>query len=124
MERLSPAALWPARASVIVLWLMTACVSVFELHGRAAALLHQTYLPDVWRSPLTIGGALLDAAVGAALCCAHRPIVYQLAAAQLILMTVAASALLPTLWLDPLGCLSKNLVVAALLWILYQDARQ
>jgi hypothetical protein len=39
-----------------------------------------------------------------------------LALGGMALMTLVATALLPRLWLDPLGPLLKNLPIAALLW--------
>jgi len=38
----------------------------------------------------------------------------------MLLMTLATTVLLPTLWLHPLGPLLKNLPIAALLWALAQ----
>ena len=67
---------------------------------------------------------MVDGLTGLALCCCHQPVVYKLAAVNLLVMTVVATVLLPSLWLDPLGSLSKNLPIASLLWALHRDACQ
>lgn len=122
MDGLSPSALRHARGSLVVLWCATALTSVIGLHGRSAALLQSTTLPANWHDELILGGALLDAIVGLAIWRWHRRAVYRFAAFNLCLMTLVASLLLPSLWLDPLGSLTKNLPIAALLWILHKDA--
>jgi hypothetical protein len=123
MDRLNPLVLLGARASLTVLWLLTSVVSIVEWHGRGEALLRQSALPDEWYGPLIAGGAVLDGLVGLALWRWHRRIVYKLAAGNVLLMTAVATLLLPALWLDPLGGLSKNIPIASLLWVLHQDAR-
>lgn len=124
MERLTPAVLRGSRASLVVLWFCTALVSLIELHRRSEELLRLTGLPNNWHDALIIGGSMLDGIVGLVLWRWHRPAAYLLAAANLCIMTVVASVMLPSLWLDPLGSLTKNLPVAALLWILHQESRQ
>jgi hypothetical protein len=112
-----------ARASLVLLWLVTALVSITELQGQSADLLRSTGLPAQWHRVAIMGGATLDAAIGLALWRWHRPGIYVLAAANVGVMTLAATFLLPGLWLDPLGSLTKNLPIVALLWILHRDAR-
>jgi len=98
-------------------------VSIVELHGRGEALLRQSAIPGGWNGPLIVGGAVLDGLVGLALWLWHRRTVYKLAVLNILIMTAIATLLLPALWLDPLGSLSKNIPIASLLWILHQDAR-
>lgn len=124
METLSPFARRIARGSLVALWLATAITSWLAIDGEAAALLGETALPAQWHAPLIAGGAVLDGAVGLALWRWHRPGIYLLAAANLLLMMAVATVFLPSLWLDPLGRLTKNLPVGALLWILHRDARR
>jgi hypothetical protein len=38
-------------------------------------------------------------------------------------MTITATVLLPALWLHPLGPLSKNLPIAAALYLLWQSSK-
>jgi DoxX-like protein len=123
MDRLNPSVLLGARASLAMLWLLTSVVSIVEWHGRGEELLRQSALPDGWHGPLIAGGAVLDGLVGLALWRWHRAVVYKLAAVNVVIMTAVATTLLPGLWLDPLGSLSKNIPIASLLWILHQDAR-
>lgn len=111
-----------ARASLVTLWLLTAAVSLWELQGRGQALLVAAGTPAPWQTPLIVAGSLLDLAVGLALWRWHRRWVYRLALLALLGLSLTATLMLPTLWLDPLGCLSKNLPIAALLFILHQDA--
>ncbi len=124
MDKLNPAVLCCARASIVALWCATAIISFADFHGRGAALLHEAGIPASWHGALIVGGALLDGAVGLAMWRWHKPVIYKLAAANLLIMTVAATLLLPALWLDPLGSLTKNLPIAALLWVLHRDAQQ
>ena len=48
--------------------------------------------------------------------------VYRLALAVMLLMTGVATAIDPSLWLHPLGPLTKNLPIAALLLVLARTA--
>ncbi len=111
------------RASLIAVWLGTAAVSLLELNGQSAQLLQAAGLsePRLLRA-LIVGGALADLALGLALWLRPGRATYLAALALMLLMTLAATALLPTLWLHPLGPLLKNLPIAALLWVLAQDA--
>lgn len=111
-----------ARASLVLLWLGTAAVSLIELQGQSLALLRQAGTPAGWQQPLVLAGAALDALLGLALWRWHRRIVYRAAGLAMLLMTALASLMLPALWLDPLGCLGKNLAISALLLILHEDA--
>lgn len=121
--RLTPTARRAARAALVLLWLGTACVSLIKLHGQGQVLLQRALLPEPWQKPIILAGALLDALLGLAIWRRHAPNVYLAAGIAMAAMTVIATALLPELWLDPLGSLSKNIPIAALLLILHQDAQ-
>lgn len=111
------------RASLIAVWLGTAAVSLLELNGQSAQLLQAAGLSEprlLWA--LIVGGALADLALGLALWLRPGRITYLAALALMLLMTLTATALLPALWLHPLGPLLKNLPIAALLWVLAQGA--
>jgi len=118
---MDPLTLRLARGSLVVVWLATALVSL--IGGEGVALLASAGVPALWHAPLIISGAALDALLGLAMWHWHRPAVYAVSAAAMAVMTVAATMLLPGLWLDPLGRLLKNLPIAALLFILYRHAR-
>jgi hypothetical protein len=104
------------RLSLAVLWLLTAWVSLHAGAARGQALLLEAGLPPAWQLPLIWAGSLWDVALGLGLLCTDRRAVLMMAGAGMVAMTVLATVWLPGLWLDPLGCLSKNLPIAAALW--------
>ena len=107
------------RRSVMAVWLGTALVSVLELNGQSADLLHAAGLHEAWEvRALIVGGALADAALGLALWRWPGRRSYMAALGLMLVMTIIATALLPALWLHPLGPLLKNLPIAAVLWVL------
>jgi hypothetical protein len=107
------------RASLVAVWLITALASALEVDGRSAALLLAAgiHSPAVAAAALWSGVAL-DAGVGLALCVAPLRVASTLAIGATLLLTLVATALLPSLWLDPLGPLSKNLPILAALLVL------
>lgn len=114
-----------ARASLIALWLGTAAVSLIGLRGQSTALLVQAGIASgPLADALIVAGSTLDIALGLLLWLRPGRVSAWLALAGMALMTLVATALLPVLWLHPLGPLLKNLPVAALLWLLarqYED---
>jgi hypothetical protein len=121
---LHPAGRRAARLSLVGLWLWTGVVSLWELYGQSAALLHAAGLDAALAQTLILSGAGLDLLIGAALWRWHAPRLYLAAGLAMLVMTVLGSLLLPSLWLHPLGPLSKNLPIAALLYLLFLDARE
>lgn len=115
-----PLRLHLARASLVIVWLATAVVSV--IGGEGEALLSMAGVAAGWHAPLIAAGAALDAVLGLALWRWHRRWIYILCALNMIVMTLVATVLLPDLWLDPLGRLLKNLPIATLLYVLHEDA--
>ena len=111
-----------ARASLIVVWAGAALTSVPNTSGRGEALLNAASIPTAWQAPLMLAGAGLDALCALLLWQRHDRHVYKLCGLALLGTSLAATALLPQLWLDPLGCLLKNLPIAALLYLLHEDA--
>ncbi len=107
-----------ARASLIALWLGTAVVSLLGWQDISRDLLTGTALPPRWQGAVIAAGSAVDALLGLALWRWDRPWAYRACLALLVLMTGVATLLLPSLWLHPLGPLSKNLPIAALLLIL------
>lgn len=109
------------RWSLIAVWLGTAAVSLLELDGQSAQLLHAAGLSQpLLVQALIVSGAAADLALGLALWLRPKRTTYLAALALMLLMTLAATMLLPGLWLHPLGPLLKNLPIAALLWVLAQ----
>jgi hypothetical protein len=107
------------RYSVVFVWLWTAAVSVWELHGQSRDLLLAGGVAsaDVV-SAMVLSGAATDALLGAWIALRPSRMAYLLALTIMVLMTVVATLLSPSLWLHPLGPLSKNIPIAAVLVIL------
>ena len=109
------------RHSLVAVWLWTAVVSVIERHGQSAQLLQAGGVASpALAQALILGGAALDAVLGLALWRWPRRAVLAAAGAAVLVMTAIATALLPALWLHPLGPLSKNLPILAALWLLWR----
>ena len=119
-----PQAPWRAlHASVVFVWLWTAFASLWEFHGTSVQLLTPlAAYPDWFKHGLIVGGALADALIGVWLWRRPGRAAYAVAGAAMAAMTVLATALHPGLWLHPLGPLSKNLPIAAALWLLWRHA--
>ena len=115
------------RASLVVVWLATAVVSVWELHGQSRELL--AGLPTAWAEghapwlPTAIirAGAAADAVLGLWLALRPGRKAYGAALLMMLAMTLLATAIHPAWWLHPFGPLTKNLPIAAILWVLLQD---
>lgn len=117
-----PAALGVLRASLVFVWLATAVVSVVERDGQSAALLQQAGWTDAAAiRAVVLAGAGVDLLLGLAMALRPGRRVYQAALAVMALMTLAATLMLPTLWLHPLGPLTKNIPLAACLWLLLRE---
>ena len=112
------------RFSLVFVWLATAGASVWELDGQSTELLVAAGIGDpALQRGLILGGAALDALLGLLLWLRPTRAVYLAALAAMLGMTVVATLLLPTLWLHPLGPLTKNLPLAAALWLLASPRR-
>ena len=110
-----------AHASLVFVWLWTAVVSLWELHGTSQQLLTALAPYPSWVTQgLIIAGAAADLAIGLWLWWRPGRAAYATAATLMGVMTLLATVLAPDLWLHPLGPLSKNLPIAALLWLLWQ----
>jgi hypothetical protein len=111
------------RHSLVLVWFATALSSAWEAHGRSAALLHQAGVDESTLAALMLwGGVALDAGVGALLMLAPLRLAATVALAATLAMTVLTSVALPGQWLDPLGSLTKNLPILAVLIVLRRNA--
>ncbi len=115
------------RGSLVVVWLATAVVSVWELHGQSRELL--AGLPTAWAgghapwlpTAIILAGAAADAVLGLWLALRPGRKAYGAALLMMLAMTLLATAIKPAWWLHPFGPLTKNLPIAAILWVLLQD---
>ena len=73
-------------------------------------------------SAMLWGGVVLDLALGLALWRAPLRGAATAALVATLTMTLITSAVLPGLWLDPLGALTKNLPILAALLVLRRNA--
>ena len=110
------------RASLILVWLATAAISVWEIDGQSLELLRSAGIADAGLNRMLIlAGAALDALLGLLLWLRPGRRSHELALLGMLLMTLVATCILPSLWLNPLGPLVKNIPIAALLWVLRRE---
>jgi len=113
------------RGALVAVWLGTALVSIIDWQDAGTKLLQNGGITsDIVINVLIFGGALLDLGVALWLLLWPARRAYLAALTLMLLMTVIATALLPALWLDPLGALLKNLPIAAVLLFLLQQEKR
>ncbi|PAT38023.1 DoxX-like family protein [Vandammella animalimorsus] len=119
----APGALRLLRASLIAVCWLTVAASLIEWNGQSLALLRAGGVPPGPLAHALIGGGVaLDIALALALTWRPTRATYALTALAVLGLTLAATALLPALWLHPIGPLSKNLPILAILFVLYRSA--
>lgn len=119
LESVEPLQRQYLRLSLVFVWLWTAVVSVWELQGQSRALLLAGGVSDTGvANALVLAGAVLDAILGLWLLLPPTRPAYLLSLAIMVVMTLVATVLSPSLWLHPLGPLSKNIPIAVVLWLL------
>ncbi|KAF1688019.1 epimerase [Pseudoxanthomonas broegbernensis] len=112
------------RMGVVFVWLATAVVSLWELNGQSMELLARAGITDHRvATALIVLGAGADFLIGIAMAVWPSRRVYLTALLLMLAMTMVASVLDPSLWLHPLGPLTKNVPIAAALWILIRGAK-
>jgi hypothetical protein len=111
-----PARLRLLHGALVLTWLGTALVSAIEWQGQAVALLTRAGITGAaTQHALVAAGAGVDLAIGLGLLWRPGRAAYVAALLGMVAMTAVATLLLPSLWLDPLGSLLKNLPIAAAL---------
>ncbi|MBB5203371.1 hypothetical protein HNQ51_000664 [Inhella inkyongensis] len=103
------------RLALIAIWLGTAAASLWDGGAAGQRLLQGFGLSTAVALFLVWAGALWDLAIGLALALRPSKSIYALALIGMLGMTLLATLLQPSLWLDPLGSLLKNLAILALL---------
>lgn len=112
------------RGSLAVVWLVTAIVSLWEFNGYSMELLTKAGVSDRnIAGALIVAGAGSDLMIGVAIALWPSRRVYLQAMGLMLTMTAVATALNPSLWLHPLGPLTKNVPITAALWILIRGTK-
>jgi hypothetical protein len=107
------------RYSLVFVWLATALVSVWELHGQSLSLLTVAGVRNpLLAQALILGGAGADVVLALAMVMKPARAIYWAALMLMLVMTLVATVLAPSLWLHPLGPLTKNVPMAVILWVL------
>jgi DoxX-like family len=110
------------RYSLSFVWLATAVASIWEMDGQSKELLVSGGIesPNL-ATVLVVLGAAVDAFLGLLLLIKPVQWVFASVLGCMGLMTLVATVLLPELWLHPLGPLTKNIPIAAMLWVLMKS---
>lgn len=119
---LSRADLAVLRYSLVFVWLATALVSVWELQGQSLGLLVAAGIHNpLVAQGLVWVGAGADLVLAMAMCWKPGRATYGAALVLMAAMTLVATVLDASLWLHPLGPLTKNVPIAAVLWVLAKE---
>lgn len=110
-----------ARFSLIAVWIWTALVSAQQAQGLSTQLLQASTIPAPLYPWIIWGGAGVDLLLGLLMWLRPARWVYLTALGMTLAMTLIGTWVDPALWLHPLGPLSKNLPILALLWIVARD---
>lgn len=111
------------RWSLVIVWLATALVSLWEFEGQSMALLVAAGLQNSWGASLLIlAGAAVDAILGLLMWLRPGRRSYLAALVVMLSMTAVATVMDPSLWLHPLGPLTKNIPIAVVLLVLARKA--
>lgn len=111
---LAPAVL----AALALTWIASAILGLAHGAARTNELVSAIGLPLSWATPLRVGGSVLDLAIAAVLLVAVRTRFVTLVQLAVVAgYTVVIGIGLPSIWLDPLGPLLKNLPFIALILV-------
>ncbi len=105
-------------AVLVLVWLASAWLGFVQGAAQTATLVRALGLPDTWGDPLRIGSSVLDLVLAAMLLRGRSTGATTLAQLATVLgYTAVIGIALPTLWLDPLGPLLKNIPILALILV-------
>jgi uncharacterized protein YbjT (DUF2867 family) len=108
------------RASLALVWLITAWVSAFAFpREQSYALLADTGVPAALQPPALYGAAALDALLGIATLLRPRKALWLAQMALVAFYSVVIALCLPAFLIHPYGPILKNLPILALLLLLY-----
>lgn len=113
------------RWSLVGVWLITALVSIAEWNGQSMALLSSLETPHAWVRPGLIGAGIgVDLVLAIWLAFGPGRHAYLIALTTMLLMTLLATSIQPDWWLHPLGPLTKNVPIAAILIVLLRQPEE
>jgi len=121
---MNTASIYWLRHSLIIVWLATTVISLVDWQGAGSRLLVQSGVTsEAMIRALIWAGSAADLVIGLLLWFMPGRLTYQATLFMLTLLTGIATWLLPTLWLDPLGPLLKNLPMAAIVLFLHNTEK-
>lgn len=111
------------RLGLIAVFWITVGASLWEWNGQSLELLRAGGVASTGLAHgLIAAGVLLDALLALALMFWPCRMIYVCTALAVLGLTGVATVMLPELWLHPIGPLSKNLPILAVLWVLWRRA--
>lgn len=114
---------WVLRLSLIAVFWITVAASLWEWNGQSLDLLRAGGVTSLAVAHgLIAAGVALDVLLALALMFLPGRTTYAVTALAILGLSVVASWMLPGLWLHPIGPLSKNLPILAVLWLLWRRA--
>jgi hypothetical protein len=98
------------RVALAILWIGSGLVGILTPMTQSQALFASAALPSAVVAPLVWVASAVDLLLGVLALIAWRPaVIAALMGVSLLIYTVFAGVLLPSLWLEPFGGLLKNL---------------
>ncbi|MDO9238033.1 MAG: DoxX-like family protein [Aquabacterium sp.] len=111
-----------AQASLVAVWVGTALASVLQADGLTRSLLSTGgKVPESLYGLIIWGISAINLTLGLWMAIKPGRTIYLCAMGMTLSMTAIATWIDPALWLHPMGPLSKDLPIMALLWILAKD---
>ena len=111
--------------AIVIVWMLSACAGLATSGSRIEALAADSILLQAAPVALARGMAVVDLLLALWLLCGWRPRwAIGLMGVSVAIYTIAFGTALPSLWLDPLGGLAKNLIILPALataWVLAEQ---
>lgn len=104
--------------TLVLVWLLSGVAGLLAQPAQFSPILSQLPIPESWQYPLVFASSALDLGLGTALLLRYRPRLMMLLMGLSVLgYTALLGVFTPSLWLEPLGGLVKNLPILVLLAI-------